>query len=149
MVPAMQSEEILREKLRKIEALFAGGATEGEKMAAGAAAERIRDRLKETTGKEKTVEIRFSLPDPWSRQLFIALCRRYGIRPYRYPRMRRQSIVISAPQSFIDDVLWSEFEQINDALVDYLAEITDKVIREEVFGTTEDAEIVAEAPKID
>ena len=148
MVPAMQSEEILREKLRKIEALFAGGATEGEKMAAGAAAERIRDRLKETTGKEKTVEIRFSLPDPWSRQLFIALCRRYGIRPYRYPRMRRQSIVISAPQSFIDDVLWSEFEQINDALVDYLAEITDKVIREEVFGTTEDAELIAEAPQI-
>ncbi len=144
----MQSEEILREKLRKIEALFAGGATEGEKMAAGAAAERIRDRLKETTGKEKTVEIRFSLPDPWSRQLFIALCRRYGIRPYRYPRMRRQSIVISAPQSFIDDVLWSEFEQINDALVDYLAEITDKVIREEVFGTTEDAELIAEAPQI-
>jgi hypothetical protein len=148
MAPAMQSEEILREKLRKIEALFAGGATEGEKMAAGAAAERIRARLKETTGKEKTVEIRFSLPDPWSRQLFIALCRRYGIRPYRYPRMRRQSIVISAPQSFIDDVLWSEFEQINDALVDYLAEITDRVIREEVFGTTEDAEVVAEAPQI-
>ena len=62
--------------------------------------------------------------------------------------MRRQSIVISAPQSFIDDVLWSEFEQINEALVDYLAEITDKVIREEVFGTTEDAEVVAEAPQI-
>ena len=73
----MQSEDILREKLRKIEALFSGGATEGEKMAAGAAAERIRARLKEATGKEKPVEIRFSLPDPWSRQLFIALCRRY------------------------------------------------------------------------
>ncbi len=148
MAPAMQSEEILREKLRKIETLFAGGATEGEKMAAGAAAERIRARLKEIVSKEKPVEIRFSLPDPWSRQLFIALCRRYGIRPYRYPRMRRQSIVINTPQSFIDDVLWSEFEQINDALVDYLAEITDRVIREEVFGTTEDAEVVAEAPQI-
>ncbi len=144
----MQSEEILREKLRKVEALFAGGATEGEKMAAGAAAERIRARLKEASDKEKSVEIRFSLPDPWSRQLFIALCRRYGIRPYRYPRMRRQSIVISAPQSFIDDVLWSEFEQINEALVDYLAEVTDRVIREEVFGTTEDVDVVAEAPQI-
>ena len=47
----MSSEQILREKLRKIEALFAGGATEGEKAAAGAAAERIRARLKETAGK--------------------------------------------------------------------------------------------------
>lgn len=144
----MSSEQALREKLRKIEALFSGGATKGEKMAAGAAAERIRARLKETTGKEKPVEIRLSVPDPWSRQLFIALCRRYGIRPYRYPRMRRQSIVISAPQSFIDDVLWAEFEQINEALMDYLAEITDKVIQEEVFGSTEDAEVVAETPEL-
>ena len=144
----MPSEQILREKLRKIEALFAGGATEGERGAAGAAAERIRSRLKEIEDKEEPVEIRFSLPDQWSRQLFIALCRRYGIRPYRYPRMRRQSIVIRAPQSFIDDVLWSEFEQINEALVEYLAEITDKVISEEVFGSTEDADVVDEMRQI-
>jgi hypothetical protein len=144
----MQSEQVLREKLRKIEALFAGGATEGEKSAAGAAAERIRSRLKESIGKERSVEVKFSLPDPWSRQLFIALCRRYGIRPYRYPRMKRQSIVITAPQSFINDVLWSEFEQINEALIDYLAEITDKVIQEEVFGSNEDAEIMSEPPQI-
>ena len=144
----MSSEQILREKLRKIEALFAGGATEGEKAAAGAAAERIRARLKETAGKEEPIEVRFSLSDPWSRQLFIALCRRYDIRPYRYPRMKRQSIVIRAPQSFIDEMLWPEFEQINEALSEYLAEITDKVIREEVFGTTEDAVVVDEAPQI-
>ena len=144
----MNSEQILREKLRKIEALFAGGATQGEKAASAAAAERIRARLRNIQAEEKPVEIRFSLPDPWSRQLFIALCRRYDIKPYRYYRMRRQSVVIATPQSFIDDVLWPEFEQINDALVDYLGEITDKVIREEVFGSTEDAEVVAEAPRL-
>ena len=38
----MTPDQILREKLRKIEALFAGAATPGEKAAAGAAAERIR-----------------------------------------------------------------------------------------------------------
>ena len=36
----MTPEHILRDKLRKIEALFAGAATPGEKAAAGAAAER-------------------------------------------------------------------------------------------------------------
>ena len=41
----MAPEHILRDKLRKIEALFAGAATPGEKAAAGAAAERIRERL--------------------------------------------------------------------------------------------------------
>lgn len=38
----MISEDQLREKLRKIEALYAGAKTDGEKSAAGAAAERIR-----------------------------------------------------------------------------------------------------------
>ena len=37
----MDAEQRLREKLRKIEALFAGAATAGEKAAAGAAADRI------------------------------------------------------------------------------------------------------------
>ena len=41
----MTPEQALREKLRKIEALFAGAGTAGERIAAGAAADRIRDRL--------------------------------------------------------------------------------------------------------
>jgi hypothetical protein len=69
----MTSEHTLREKLRKIETLFAGAATPGEKAAAGAAAERIRVRLSQTASKEKSVELKFSIPDVWSRQLFIAL----------------------------------------------------------------------------
>ena len=48
----MSSELSLREKLRKIEVLFAGAATVGEKVAAGAAAERIRDCLKGQWGKK-------------------------------------------------------------------------------------------------
>ena len=61
----MTPEQVLREKLRKIEALFAG-----------AAATRIRDRLGLAAGKEKEIEMKFSISDVWSRQLFVALCRR-------------------------------------------------------------------------
>ena len=43
----MTNEDELRDKLRKIEALFAGAKTHGEKEAAGAAAQRIRARLGE------------------------------------------------------------------------------------------------------
>jgi hypothetical protein len=144
----MSSEGELRDKLRKIEALFAGAGTPGEKAAAGAAAERIRARLERTEREEPPVEVRFSLSGPWSRQLFIALCRRYGLRPYRYPRMKRQSVVVKVPRSFMDAVLWPEFVEINAALTSYLAEVTDKVIREEVFQETADAEEVAEPPKL-
>jgi hypothetical protein len=141
-------EQILRDKLRKIVALFAGAAMAGEKAAAGAAAARIRERLGQVTGKEQSVEMRFSIPDVWSRQLFIALCRRYGLRPFRYPRIHRQTIMIKAPKSFVEKVLWSEFQELNAALIAYLSEITEKVIREEVHGETADADEIAEPVRI-
>ena len=132
----------------QIEALFIGAATAGEKAAAGAAAERVCARLREEEKREKPVEMKFSLTDPWSRQLFIALSRRYGLRPYRYARMRQQSVMLCAPQSFLDKVLWPEFLEINAALTEYLAQVTDKVIREEVYKETGDAEEVEELAKI-
>ena len=144
----MTTEHILREKLRKIEALFAGAGTAGEKAAAGAAAERIRERLGKTARKEQSVELKFSIPDLWSRQLFIALCRRYGLRPFRHRRMHRQTIMIKAPQSFIEQVLWPEFQELNAALIAYLSEITEKVIREEVHRETGEADEVDEPARI-
>ena len=144
----MTPEQVLSDKLRKIEALFAGAATAGEKAAAGAAAERIRERLSQTAGKETPGELRISIPDVWSRQLFIALCRRYGLRPYRHRRMHRQTIIIKAPKSFIEQVLWPEFHELNAALIAYLSEITEKVIREEVHKETGEAEEVDEPTKI-
>lgn len=41
----MTNEQQLREKLRKITALFEGAATAGERQAAAAAIERIREAL--------------------------------------------------------------------------------------------------------
>lgn len=144
----MTPEQALREKLRKIEALFAGATTQGERVAASAAAERIRDRLGLAAGKEKEIEMKFSISDIWSRQLFVALCRRYGLRPFRYRRMHRQSIIIRAPKSFLEQVLWPEFEELSAALTAYLSEITEKVIREEVHGETGEADEVDEPRRI-
>ncbi len=144
----MLDEETLRDKLRKIEALFAGAATAGERAAAGAAAERIRARLRDSERRERAVEVRFSLPDPWSRRLFIALCRRYGLRPFRYPRMHRQSLVVTVPRTFLDQVLWPEFAEINAALSEYLADITDRMIRAEVYREAGEAEEMPEPARL-
>ena len=144
----MTPEQSLREKLRKIEALFSGAATEGEKVAAGAAAERIRDRLGQAAEKEKETEVKFSISDVWSRRLFVALSRRYGLRPFRYRRMHRQTIIIRTPRSFVEQVLWPEFEELSAALTAYLSEITERVIREEVHGETGDVDEVDEPRQI-
>ena len=72
----------------------------------------------------------------------------FGLRPFRYRRMHRQSLIVQAPKSFIDQTLWPEFEELNAALTDYLSEITERVIREEVHGETGDADEVDETPRI-
>ena len=141
-------EENFRGKLRKIEALYAGAATPGEKTAAGAAADRIRHQFETASKKDPSEELKFSIPDPWSRQLFIALCRRYGVRPFRHRRMHRQTVMIKAPISFVRSVLWPEFEELSDALTRHLLEITEKIICEEVHPATGDAEEIEEPRRL-
>ena len=114
--------------------------TLGEKDAAGAAANRIRARLGEAGAKEAAIEYRFAIHDPWSRKLFIALCRRYGLKPYREARMKRQSLMVRAPRSFVDTIFWPQFQELNAALSSYLLDITERLIREEVHADTRDAE---------
>ncbi len=140
----MSNEQQLREKLRKIEALFAGAGTPGEKQAAGAAAERIRSQLQDAGRTEPVIELRYSIPDQWQRRLFIALCRRYGLKPFRYVRMKRQTLVVKGPRTFLERILWPQFVELSGALTAYLDEVTDKVIREEVHGETREADEVAE-----
>ncbi len=142
----MTTEQELRQKLRKISALFEGATTPGERDAAAAALDRIRKALGEAERTEKIIEMNFRLPDRWGRRLFLALCRRYGLRPYRYPRQRYSTVVLRAPASFINGTLWPEFLEIKSALDEYLHEATERIIREEVFGDSEEAEEEAGTP---
>jgi hypothetical protein len=141
----MSIESQLREKLRKIEALFAGAGTEGERLAAEAALERVRERLKEFGRQDPSIEMKFSMPDQWSRHLFLALCRRYGMKPYRYYRQRRNTVMLRGPKRFLDQVLWPEFTELDQALQSYLHQVTLRVIRDEVFADASEAQEIPEA----
>jgi hypothetical protein len=141
----MSIENQLRERLRKVEALLAGAATPGERVAAGAALERLKATLAEISRQDPPVELQFSMPDPWSIGLFVALCRRYGLRPYRYPRQRRTTILVRAPRRFFDQVVWKQFSDLHTDLQLYFEQTTEKLIREAIFADTSDAEIVPEA----
>jgi hypothetical protein len=140
----MAIEEQLRERLRKVEALFLGGATVGERDAAGAAIERLKAKLAETSRLDPPIEMHIRLPDTWSVRLFIALCRRHGLRPYRYPRQRYTTVMIRASKHIFDDVVWRQFTQLHADLRAYLEETTTRLIREAVHSDTADAETVVE-----
>lgn len=135
----MSGEAELRAKLQKIEALFAGAGTAGEKMAAEAALARVKARLDEMRGQDPAKELQFSISDLWSRQLFLALCRRYGLKPYRYPRQRQQTIMLRVPQRFHDQVLWPEYNALAQILQAHLNDITQRLIHDEINADTSDA----------
>lgn len=126
-------------KLLRIEALHAGAATPGERAAAANARDRILDRLRRTERENPPIEMQFSLPDPWSRKLFLALARRYGLEPYRMSRQRYQTVMLRVPKRFLDETLWPEFRALSDELHAYLADITDRVIAEAIHGDATEA----------
>lgn len=133
-------EDRLLEKLLKIEALFAGTTSQGEREAARQAAERIRARLIDVRGREPDVELVYTLPDPWTRKLFLALCRRYGLHPFRRYRQRSTTVQVIAPESFQNRTLWPEFLALSKELTAHLAAITDRVVREAIHGDVSEAE---------
>ncbi len=135
----MTTERQLREKLRKISALFEGATTSGERHAAAAAIQRVKASLAAIAATEQLIEIRFKLPDRWQRRLFSALCRRYGLEPYRYKRQRYTTVMLRAPRSFVNRTLWPEYLELKGALDDYLNAATERIIREEVYRDTGEA----------
>jgi hypothetical protein len=143
----LTTEQELREKLRKIAALYEGATSVGERDAANAALNRVRAALSAAEKSEPVVEMTFRLPDRWSRQLFLALCRRYGLKPFRYPRQRYSTVVLRAPRKFINVTLWPEYLEIAHALEEYLNRATQRIIQEEVFGDAAEAEERAGSPK--
>jgi len=130
----LDEEVRLIERLRKVEALFARTTFPGERRAAESALERIRSRLQELEKIERPVEFRFSLPDGWSKSLFVALLCRYGLKPYRYAGQRRTTVMVNVAASFVDDVLWPEFCELNETLRSHLDSVTNRIIQQAIHS---------------
>ncbi len=139
-------EARLIDKLRLIEALFSGATTEGEKVAAERARERILERLKLWEKEDPPVEYRFTMDDMWSCKVFVALLRRYGIRPYRYSGQRYTTVMARVSKRFVDETLWPEFQEISETLRSYLSGVTDRVVQKVIHQDSSEAEVI-EKPK--
>jgi hypothetical protein len=135
----MNEEQKLLDKLKLIERLFAGATTDGERAAAEGAVERIREKLIQCQLIDPPVEYKFTLSDAWSRRLFVALLRRYGIRPYRYYRQRHTTVMAKVSKTFVDDTLWPEYQELNSALQG-LDEITTRIISKAIYANSSEAE---------
>lgn len=87
---------------------------------------------------------RTSLHDPWERQLFCALVRRYGLTPYREHGQRRTTVMVNVPRRFMDATLWPQFTEQVMALRAHLAQVTKRVIAQAIHEDDSDGD---EAPR--
>jgi uncharacterized surface anchored protein len=82
------------------------------------------------------------MADMWSRKAFVALLRRYGIRPYRYSGQRYTTVMARVSKSFVDTTLWPEFREISETLRSYLSDVTDRVVRQVIHQDSSEAEVI-------
>jgi len=145
----MSDDQQIREKLRKIKALFAGASSEGERKAAQAAIDRLNERINAGDSSKQVdppVEFRFSLTNPWSLRLFLALCRSKGYRPYRHPRMRRTSVCVMIGAQAVKTGLWPEYLEMNRVLTEHLGELADQIIADCINPDRSDADVIVGLP---
>jgi len=133
----------LEAKLAYLEALYAGAGTPGEREAAGSAQQRIRQRLLAMAVSDPPVEYKFTFNNLWSRRLFVALLRRYDLKPYRYYRQRYTTVMVKVTRSFVDQTLWPEFIELEKDLISQLDEAAEELIADTIFQDRSD---IAEIP---
>ena len=138
----MLGNEQLLERLAKVEALFRQAGSPGERVAAGAAMDRLRDRLSalDREGGPET-ELKFSMPDMWSVRLFVAICRKHGLHPFRYTRQRRTTVMVRARERSFDREVWTEFTRLHTELESYFEDVTDYLVTRAMGSDGDDSAI--------
>lgn len=96
----------IAEKIKKIEALIAGAKSDGERQAAEFAKKRLKEKI-----FSQPVEYAVRLDSRWKKQLFVALCKKHDLKTYRYARQKHTTAMLKVSTSFMNSVLWPEFQK--------------------------------------
>lgn len=116
----------LADKLRKVDALIARATTEGEKQAAALAKLRLMQRVVPTPQ-----EFRVKTDSQWRKHLFLAICAKHNVKPYRYKGQKYATTMVRVTKDFMDTILWPEYlryvqvldELVHDIMRDLIAKI--------------------------
>ena len=111
------------DKIRKVEALIERAGTEGERESAIQAKERLLKSI-----EEEEIEYTITMEDAWQKKLFVAICRKYKLKTYRYHRQKYTTTMVRVSKSFIDKVVWPEYLKFADMLRNLVDEVTAEVI---------------------
>ena len=125
----MYSESELVEKLLKIEALYAGATTAGEKEAAENAMNKIQNKISKSRDQDPVIKWRMTTRSSFEKKLLVALLKRHGLRPYRYHKQKFTTARADMTKTFMDNVLWPEYQEMRKLLLQHLGDVTKKIIK--------------------
>lgn len=115
--------ESIIDKIKKLEALIADTKMEGERTAAIEARKRLIDKK-----EYEEIEYTISTGDMWHKRLFMALCRKHSLKPYRYYRQKHTTVMVRVGKRFLDNVLWKEYTEMSNELRSLIDEVTTEII---------------------
>jgi hypothetical protein len=140
------TQQALIARLLKIESLHTGATTDGERIASEEARKRILEHLAKLD--QEPIEMQFTLNSPWSRQLFKALARRYGLEPFRYRRQHGTTLMLKIKRRFLDETFWPQFVALDEELGKHLDELARTVIEAAVHRDLSDEKEQAEPKQL-
>jgi hypothetical protein len=119
----------LLDKIAKIQALILGTNIEGERQAAIAAKARLMAQQPEVLPQHLDAkEYTLYTPDNWHKQLLMALCRKYELKPYRYHRQKYTTLMVRCNWDWLNKVLWKEYQEYSKHLEALVDDVTSELI---------------------
>ena len=70
----------------------------------------IKAKLRAAEVREPPIEIAWAIESPQLQRVFVILCARYGVTPYRRRRQRTSTFNIKVPRSWGEEVFARVFE---------------------------------------
>lgn len=144
----MLSELGLIDKLQKIEALYLGATTVGEKAAAAQMMANVQNKLESYRQEEKTTEWTLTVENQFEKRLLKAILAKHGLSAYRYPRQRYTTLKVMSTKTTINTIIWPQYLEMCKVLESYLDEVTSDVIKKAMGQENSEDEIRQEAPQL-
>jgi hypothetical protein len=74
--------------------------------------EQITARLQESASAPDVEEFQCNMKHEWETFIFHALLKRYGIKPYRYRKQRKTTILVRVSKAAMNGLLWPIFTDV-------------------------------------
>lgn len=130
-------------KAEKIEALIEQASFKEEREETLLAKTRILSSLDEKDiilKDEKFTICTVTIDNPWKKLLFVTLCRKYGLSPYRYKRQRSTTTNVEVSKEVMKKKLWPEYQKFVKILDNLVEDIIEDLLKQIWQG--EDVETV-------